>query len=67
LQYFAGPAEEPYLKLRKKYFFKQVYRTIDKQQTESTFLELGFDEKYCHIKFEKSGNEFDLCKKIQLK
>ena len=67
MEYYAGPGENPYLKLRKNYFFDQFYKTLDKQKTEYTFLELGVGKKHCDLKFEKTGMEFDLCEKKQLK
>ena len=46
-------------------FFDQFYKTLDKQKTENTFLELGVGKKHCHLIFEKTGMEFDLCEKKQ--
>jgi hypothetical protein len=67
MEYYAGPGGKPYLKLRENYFFDQFYKTLDKQKTENTFLELGVGKKHCDLKFEKTGMEFDLCEKKQLK
>ncbi|WP_376895192.1 hypothetical protein [Bizionia sediminis] len=67
MEYYAGPGGKTYLKLREKYFFDQFYKTLDKQKTENTFLELGIGKKNCDLKFEKTGMEFDLCEKKQLK
>lgn len=67
MEYYAGPGGKPYLKLRKNCFFDQFYKTLDKQKTENTFLELGVGIKHCDLKFEKTEMEFDLCEKKQLK
>jgi hypothetical protein len=67
LEFYAGPGGEPYMKLRKKYFYDQIYKTYDKQKTENTFLELGLGKEHCNFKFKKTGIEFDLCEKKQLK
>ena len=67
MEYYAGPGGKPYLKLRENYFFDQFYKTLDKQNAENTFLELGVGKKHCDLKFEKTGMEFDLCEKKQLK
>ncbi|WP_310379631.1 hypothetical protein [Flavobacterium sp.] len=67
MEYYAGPEGRQYLKLRKNYFFDQFYKTLDKQKTENTFLELGIGKNNCDLKFEKTGMEFDLCEKKQLK
>ena len=66
-EYYAGPGSKPYLKLRKKYLLDLFYRTLDEQETEYTFLELGLGEKHCNLEFEKTGTEFDICEKKQIK
>lgn len=64
-EYFAGPGSEPYLKLRKTYYFDLLYKDIDETKTNSTFFKLGKTD--CVVKFNKTKTEFDLCRKIQLK
>lgn len=67
MEYYAGTGGKPYLKLRKNYFFDQFYKTYDKQKTENTFLELGIGKKKCHLKFDKTEIEFDLCEKKRIR
>ena len=70
MEFFAGPlgpGSEPYFKLRKKYFFDQFYRTLDKQKTEISLLDFREKRKNCYLKFEKTGMDFDLCEKKRLK
>lgn len=64
-EYFAGPGSEAYLKLNRKYIFGIFTKNIDEVGLSSTYFKLGSTD--CTIAFPKSGIEFNLCERIQIK
>lgn len=64
-EYFAGPGNEAFLKLRKKCVFGLFNKDIDEIDNNSTYFKLGKTD--CVLEFIKTKTKFDLCEKKQLK